>query len=206
MNSAQQSTGKRAFYVRNTGDADPVMQVVELLKLNQQGVSSPVDPAVILHNAERVKLSVLAMLGKLEEAQEGGVTTVRWISPTALVTWPPISAPVRPQGAGLSCGGSAPTVLENVQIDSGDAGYRPGKAAGERAAFTPQREVRIHWQVVDEATLGPKLVISVRTMARDRSAAPGRSLTGIRSFSDNDGRLAVGSACTSRGSCWPAGR
>ena len=164
VNSAQQSDREtRAFYETATREiADPVMQVVELLKLNQQGASSPVDPAVILHNAERVKLSVLAMLGKLEEAQEGRVTTdvdlTDYFSDLATRYRPRFAR----KGLAFHVSGSAPTVLENVQIDSGTLDIVLEKLLENALAFTPQGEVRIHWQVVDEATLGPELVISVK--------------------------------------------
>ena len=164
VNSAQQSDREtRAFYETATREiADPVMQVVELLKLNQQGASSPVDPAVILHNAERVKLSVLAMLGKLEEAQEGRVTTVVDLTDY----FSDLATRYRPRfarkGLAFHVSGSAPTVLENVQIDSGTLDIVLEKLLENALAFTPQGEVRIQWQVVDEATLGPELVISVK--------------------------------------------
>ena len=164
VNSAQQSDREtRAFYETATREiADPVMQVVELLKLNQQGASSPVDPAVILHNAERVKLSVLAMLGKLEEAQDGRVTTevdlTDYFSDLATRYRPRFAR----KGLAFHVSGSAPTVLENVQIDSGTLDIVLEKLLENALAFTPQGEVRIHWQIVDEATLGPELVISVK--------------------------------------------
>lgn len=164
VNSAQQSDREtRAFYETATREiADPVMQVVELLKLNQQSASSPVDPAVILHNAERVKLSVLAMLGKLEEAQEGRVTTevdlTDYFSDLATRYQPRFAR----RGLAFHVSGSAPTTIDNVQVDSGTLDIVLEKLLENALAFTPQGEVRIHWQVVEESTLGPELVISVK--------------------------------------------
>jgi signal transduction histidine kinase len=164
VNSAQQSDREtRAFYETATREiADPVMQVVELLKLNQQGANSPVDPAVILHNAERVKLSVLAMLGKLEEAQEGRVTTEVDLTDY----FRGLAARYRPRfarkGLAFHVNGSAPATMENVQIDSGTLDIVLEKLLENALFFTPQGEVRIHWQVLDNSTSGPELVISVK--------------------------------------------
>jgi len=58
----------RSFYEMATREiAEPVMQVVELLKIHQSAEADRVDPQLILNNAERVKLSVLAMLGRLSD-------------------------------------------------------------------------------------------------------------------------------------------
>lgn len=164
VNRAQQSDREtRAFYETATREiADPVMQVVEQLKLNQQGDTLPVDPSVILHNAERVKLSVLAMLGKLEEAQAGSaaaeVDINEYFGRLATRYLPRFAR----KGLAFHVNGNVAPSMENIRMDAATLDIVLEKLLENALAFTPEGEVRLRWKVHDSSESGSELVVSVR--------------------------------------------
>ena len=153
----------RSFYEMATREiANPVMQVVELLKMNQSGDAPPVDPDVILDSAERVKLSVLAMLGKLSE--DRGDEAENEIELGDYFEW--LAAHYRPRferkNLAFRVEPKGGTEYAKYKIDARTLEIVLEKLLENALKYTPDGEVRVHWSVLEARDGEHELKIVVR--------------------------------------------
>lgn len=149
VDKAQRSDREsRALYETATREiADPVIQLVELLKLNQQNAATPVDPGLILDSAERVRLSVLAILGKLDEDRtadsEHEIELGDYFD--LLETRYRARFQVRELGFRIVAKGRAAHARYRVDVRALDIVLE--KLIENAMKFTPEGEVRVIWSV-----------------------------------------------------------
>lgn len=153
----------RSFYEMATREiADPVMQVVELLKLNQTADSAQVDPEMILHNAERVKLSVLAMLGKLSDEKvdeaENEIELGDYFDLLEGLYRPRFE--MKQLGYHVEARGGSEQA--NYKIDVRTLDIVLEKLLENALKFTPEGEVRVYWSVTAQDGADHLLNITVR--------------------------------------------
>ncbi|PLW67785.1 ATP-binding protein [Pseudohalioglobus lutimaris] len=161
--AVQSDRETRSFYEMATREiAKPVMQVVELLKLNQKGGSEQVDPQLILDNAERVKLSVLAMLGKLSDARgeevENEIELGDYFDLLEGLYRPRFE--VKRLGYFVEAKGSAEQAKYKIDVRTLDVVLE--KLLENSLKFTPEGEVRVHWRVIKREGSEDLLTITVR--------------------------------------------
>lgn len=163
VQQAQQSDREtRDFYETATREiADPVMQVAELLKLNQQ-TPTPVDPAVILANAERVKLSVLAMLGKLQESSEESVTRDVNLSDYFDTLAQQYQVRFSRKGLAFFVERKEAAPPHRFEADIGTLDIVMEKLLENALIYTPQGEVRVCWQIEDGYDATSILLVTVK--------------------------------------------
>ena len=161
---AQQSDREtRSFYEMATREiAEPVMRVVELLKMNQKHGASPVDPEVILNSAERVELSVLAMLGKLSEERaddaENEVELGDYFEQLEARYEPRFK--VKKLSYRVDAKGGAEHAKYKIDVRTLDIVLE--KLLENALRFTPDGEVRVYWSVSETPEGGHQLNIHVR--------------------------------------------
>lgn len=153
----------RSFYEMATREiADPVMQVVELLKMNRQSDAPPVDPDVILDSAERVKLSVLAMLGKLSEERgddaENEVELGDYFERLAVRYRPRFER----KDLAFRVESRGGTEYAKYKIDARTLEIVLEKLLENALKYTPDGEVRVHWSVLEARDGEHELKIVVR--------------------------------------------
>ena len=153
----------RSFYEMATREiADPVMQVVELLKMNQSADSAQVDPEMILHNAERVKLSVLAMLGKLSEDKvdeaENEIELGDYFDLLEGLYRPRFE--MKHLGYHVEARGGSEQAKYKIDVRTLDIVLE--KLLENALKFTPEGEVRVYWSVTAQDGADHLLNITVR--------------------------------------------
>lgn len=162
----------RSFYEMATREiAKPVMQLVELLKMNQNGGSERVDPQLILDNAERVKLSVLAMLGRLSDDKvddaENEIELGDYFGLLEGLYRPRFD--VKRLGYHVEAKGNAEQAKYKIDVRTLDIVLE--KLLENALKFTPQGEVRVHWHVLKQEGGEELLNITVRDNGLGISAA-----------------------------------
>lgn len=138
----------RAFYDTATREiADPVMQLVELLKLNKHSDGSPIDPDLILDSAERVQLSVLAMLGKLDEKRGGDGEHEVELGDYFEMLEERYRARFRNKHLNYNVEAKGGAEHDKYKVDVRALDIVLEKLIENALKFTPEGEVRIHWGV-----------------------------------------------------------
>jgi len=164
VDRAQQSDREtRSFYEMATREiADPVMQVVELLRMNQNKDSEPVDPEMILSNAERVKLSVLAMLGKLSDEKgddaENEIELGDYFNLLEGLYRPRFE--IKHLAYHVEARGGAEQAKYKIDVRTLDIVLE--KLLENALKFTPAGEVRVYWSVTAQEDTDHMLNITVR--------------------------------------------
>jgi len=153
----------RAFFDTATREiVDPLTQLVELLKLHESDAIALVDPALLLHSAEEIKLSVLAMLGTLEEWQPSPITTEVDLYAYFDQLLDRYGPRFRRKGLALHVRGCTPRPLNPLCVDTDTLDTVLEKLLDNALAFTPEGEVRVRWQVEEGGAVSPALVVAVK--------------------------------------------
>lgn len=146
----QSDRESRSFFEAATREIEePVSSIVELLKLGRRQETSTVNPETVLELAEKVQLSVAAMLGRLAESSQDRQSRAIKISAFFRQLEQSFRARFEMRQIGFFVDRQAGPINDEFLIDARTLTTILEKIIENALQHTPRGEVRITWSIED---------------------------------------------------------